>query len=186
MLPGKSLKTKLAVLLVLFAASGGSLFSQAAVAGPKRVLKAIGSEIKATFVDMRHDPLWALYVGGTIALSAMDASTTCIGVSNGPFVETNPLLGRKPSCGKVAGLNALATITELTAMHKLRSGFYGKCKRDAANPDSLYNHIAESRGISPNPERCRMAMDLAGMPAWTLDIMNVKNNIDLLTWKGKP
>src|SRR5258708_31907671 len=95
------------------------LFAPMADAGPLRLLRSIRHEVKLTFSDMRHDKLWAIYVVGTIALNAADTSTTCIGVSNGSFSESNPILGIRPSCKKLIAIEAPVTLVHLVGAHKL-------------------------------------------------------------------
>src|SRR6266403_1353807 len=165
-----------AKILALFLLFG---LGQTAYAGPLRLLRSIRHEVKLTFSDMRHDKLWAVYVVGTIALNAADTSTTCIGVSNGSFSESNPILGKHPSCGKLIAIEAPVTLAHLVGAHKLSGMLTDYCRREAADPDSRW---WKTGSYTHNPESCKVAMPIAGMTVWPFHAAVIKSNIDLLTW----
>lgn len=54
------------------------------------------------------------------ALNAADAAQTCALVSNGAHRELNPLLGRKPSCGKVIAFKVATSAAFHFASRELR------------------------------------------------------------------
>src|SRR5712664_3744107 len=80
-----------------------TLSGQAAQAGPKRILKALGQQVKQTFyTDIKQHPVaWGLNLGLQLGINMADATTTCLDTNVG--VEAGParlFIGRYPNCKK--------------------------------------------------------------------------------------
>lgn len=146
--------------------------------GLSRIAHFVGHHVKGTFVDIKHDPLWAAYVIGTVALNSADASSTVYALNKFPTVqEGDPLLPKRPSAGLLVSVTVVATLLETGAFHKLREDYVGKCRKDASDPSSRWN--------DRNPESCRYAIDVMAMLPWSYHAVIVKDNIHLIRTNGQ-
>lgn len=136
-------------------------------------LARMAHELKSVFTDCKTDKVWCAYVVGTIAINFTDVGTTCKFRTLGE-AEANPLLPKYGSCAAYLGPAIPVTLVQLTAMHYLRRQFVNKCRADAADPNSKWNHIDAG---THDPESCKYGMDVLGMMEWPLHIVIIHNNI---------
>jgi hypothetical protein len=132
--------------------------------------------LKQSFTDMRRDPLWGLVVVGNIGLNFADTGTTCKFRSLG-VPEANPLLPKRQGCAFYVGTTVAVTTAQIGLEHYLRERATNWCRKDAADPNSMYTHIAQSRGVNPSPTGCTYGMDAIFMTTYPLHYMVIRNNI---------
>lgn len=130
------MKKFLTALVLTLSLAGG------AFAGPKRLAKDLGAQLKRTFYsDVKAHPVaWGLNAGLQLGIAFTDTATSCANM--GPTVyEVGPahyLVGRSPNCRKLVTLTASAMAVHLTAENWLANEFKNSCDREAANPDSRW------------------------------------------------
>ncbi len=139
----------------------------------------IGRHVKESFADCKTDKLWCFYVVGSSLIDAADTGSTIVGMHRG-FRETSPFYGSDPSTFRLVSESAGISVARLTVMHIARERYSKLCNRDAADPNSMYSRIAAKRGISPDPHRCTLAMDLVGWTPEPYHVAVVVHNIKLL------
>jgi hypothetical protein len=140
----------------------------------------IGRHVKESFTDCKTDKLWCFYVVGSSLIDAADTGTTIVAMHRGGFGETSPFFGSHPSTFRLVSESAAITVTRLTVFHIARERYSNLCNREADDPNSMYSRIAAKRGISPDPHRCTLAMDLVGWTPVPYQVAAVVSNIKLL------
>jgi len=173
----------IAVLAILMLSVSGHAQEPQTAAEHGKVYGAVhyvGRHVKETFTDVKRDPVWGTVVVGTIVANGLDTGTSAYLFSHHLAAEGNPLLPRNPSMGFLVSTAVFETLTQLTAEHMVREHVTNWCKKDAANKDSMYNRIAQSRGVNPDPKGCTYGIDAVFMTPWGYKGEVINSNIQKL------
>ncbi len=173
----------LALLILTLLSVTGTASAQTTPAAHRnpfsRAVRYTGQQIKETFTDVRHDPVWAAAVIGTFVLEGIAEGQTVYGRANG-FQESNAFYyGHNPSAAKVIGLGTGFTIANLTALHSIRTLFTDSCRREATKPNSRWNS-GKIDAASYNPETCKYGGDMLPIIEWAPRIEDIQGNFRVL------